>query len=63
MIEWIKPAWDLIKLADEELGDTCPKCGKSSIWLQEDKGTTWFTGKVKIQCGHCGHVFKVKRED
>ena len=41
-------------------GDECPKCGCKSRIDQTDKGNTWFGNKKKIECGDCGHVFKVK---
>ena len=46
---WVDATTSTLGLIGEALGDTCP----SSIWLQEDKGKTWFTGKTKIKCGHC----------
>jgi len=42
------------------LGDKCPKCGTKSLIRQKDKGETWFGNKKKVECGSCGHTFKVK---
>ena len=57
---WLDVTASTMGILDEVLGDTCPECGKSSVWKQENKGKTWFTGKQKIKCGHCGKIFKVK---
>jgi phage FluMu protein Com len=47
------------KVVDYLSGDKCPRCGTSSGFKQTDKGTTWLTGKKKVECGKCGKVFTV----
>ncbi len=54
--------WKGGKIVNQMLGDKCPYCGNKSWATQEYVGKTWFTGKIKIRCGECGKVFKVKKK-